>query len=143
MALALGQVRVKAYVEERLKVIGLTQQEACERSAVPESMVEKFLENFLSLDYGEKLRVIIMFGSVIGDPVELGPLCGIEFGGEAPAEEIEESDGFRAEDLGLSSVDMDALKQRGFELPTDGSRPDFEVLKQALTDMDIDWPSRS
>ena len=142
MALALGQVRVKAYVEERLKVIGLTQQEACERSAVPESMVEKFLENFLSLDYGEKLRVIIQFGSLLGDPVRLGALSGVEFGGDDSSDDFWESDQASLEDLGFRRVDSDELKKRGVEFPTDGSPPDFEALKQALADMGIDWGYR-
>lgn len=76
-AIALGQVRVKAYVEERLKAIGLTQQEACQRSGVPEAMLESFLEDFGSLDYGKLLRVIIMFGSVLGNPEELAMVCGL------------------------------------------------------------------
>ena len=139
----LDQNLVNIYIQERLDRLGITKEEAVRRSGVPEELVDRFLTDLSELELGEKLRVIIMFGSVIGDPVELGPLCGIEFGGEAPAEEIEESDGFRAEDLGFRGVDMDALKQRGFELPTDGSPLDWDALRRALADMGIDWPSRS
>lgn len=77
MAIALRRIRVKAYVDERLEKIRLTQQEACQKSGVPEAMLERFLDNFCLLEHGELLRVIIMFGSVLGDPEEFAMICGL------------------------------------------------------------------
>lgn len=130
---------IKSYVEGQLQELGITKEEAVRRSGVPEKLVDRFLTDLSGLGLGEKLRVIIMFGSVIGDPVELGPLCGIEFGGEAPAEALAETEDVSTETLELQQIDVNELRKRGVEFPSDGSPPDWDALKQALAEIGINW----
>jgi len=105
----LDQNLVNIYVQERLSQLGITREEAVRRSGVPEELVDRFLTDLSELELGEKLRVIIMFGSVIGDPVELGPLCGIEFGGEASARGVETFTETDIEKLGFQRVDIEDI----------------------------------
>ena len=77
MALALRPSRIRAYVDERLQAVGLTQEEVCRRQGIPEELVEKFLKDISLLDYGELLRIIIMFGSILGNPEEFATVCGL------------------------------------------------------------------
>jgi hypothetical protein len=77
VALALRPSRIQAYVDERLQIVGLTQEEICQRQGIPEELLEKFLKDISLLDHGELLRVIILFGSMLGSPTELATVCGL------------------------------------------------------------------
>jgi len=134
-----NQISVNVYVAENLERLGLTMEEAARRSNVPEELLDRFLTDLSRLTLAEKLRVAIMFGSVLGDPVQLAMISGVELGNDESSDESGESDQASAEEPKFRRVDGEELKKRGFEFPTDGSRPDFEALKRALADMGIDW----
>jgi predicted transcriptional regulator len=72
------QQAIRDYVENRLEALSLTQEEACKKAGIPRSLLNSFLEDLDLLNYAELLRVIIMFGSVLGSPDELATVCGIE-----------------------------------------------------------------
>lgn len=76
------QSLVRAYVEKRLAAQGITKAEACMQYGLPEKLVDRFLEDVDFLNYAELLRVIIMFGSALGDPVELASACGVDVSDE-------------------------------------------------------------
>lgn len=71
-----NQISVNVYVAENLERLGLTMEEAARRSNVPEELLDRFLTDLSRLTLAEKLRVAIMFGSVLGDPVQLAMIAG-------------------------------------------------------------------